>query len=197
MRTHAQNLSSHTRTLSPEDWTLSVRPLPFTCSLHMRTHSQNLSSHTRTLPPKDGTLSVRPLFFTYSPHMRTHTPKRKRSRARSGKVYFYSIHSLAIKAASVLYFVMVKYGLLSQKQILGKVHFFKKIFRSVRQRMLFFYVLIRPSAPLFLCNLLCFHKKRRYFHDLCLRPRLLARPKPRQAAVRFPFLRHPTETYLL
>lgn len=38
------------------------------------------------------------------------------------KVYFYSIHSLAIKAPYVLYFVMVKYGLLSQKQILGKVH---------------------------------------------------------------------------
>lgn len=37
-------------------------------------------------------------------------------------MYFYSIHSLAIKAPYVLYFAMVKYGLLSQKQILGKVH---------------------------------------------------------------------------
>ena len=37
-------------------------------------------------------------------------------------MYFYSIHSLAIKAPYVLYSVIVKYGLLSQKQILGKVH---------------------------------------------------------------------------
>ena len=82
--------------------------------------------------------------------MRTHTPKRKRSRARSGKVYFYSIHSLAIKAASVLYFVMVKYGLLSQKQILGKVHFFKKIFGAFGNGCSFLMFLSAPAAPLFL-----------------------------------------------
>ena len=81
--------------------------------------------------------------------MRTHTPKRKRSRARSGKVYFYSIHSLAIKAASVLYFVMVKYGLLSQKQILGKVHFFKKFFGAFGNGCSFFMFLSARPLPFF------------------------------------------------
>ena len=60
-----------------------------------------------------------------------------------------------------------------------------------------FYELILPSASTFPRNLICFHKKRRYSHDLCLRPSLFPQPKPRQAAIRFPFLRYPFEAYLL
>lgn len=41
-------------------------------------------------------------------------------------MYFYSIHSLAIKAPYVLYFVMVKYGLLFRRWIGGENNDFER-----------------------------------------------------------------------
>ena len=49
------------------------------------------------------------------------------------KVYYYSIHLLAIKTPNVLYFVMVNYGLLSQMRIWEKYTFPER----ARERFLF------------------------------------------------------------